>query len=59
MHNRYLAERGALRKGDSGFSDDAIRGVDTQPDDSARAVEQMGAADVKLVTVEKVAEDAV
>jgi len=29
---------------------DAIRGVDAQPDDSARAVEEMKAAGVKLVT---------
>ncbi|MCX6898791.1 MAG: nicotinamidase [Verrucomicrobia bacterium] len=37
---------------------DAIRGVDAQPDDSARAVEQMKAAGVKLVTVEEAAEAA-
>ncbi|MFA7003583.1 MAG: hypothetical protein WC429_06050 [Verrucomicrobiia bacterium] len=47
MHNRYLAERGALRKGDSGFNNDAIRGVDAQPGDSARAVEQTKAAGEK------------
>ncbi|MBI5685056.1 MAG: bifunctional nicotinamidase/pyrazinamidase [Verrucomicrobia bacterium] len=35
---------------------DAIRGVDAQPGDSARAVEQMKSAGVKLVTVEEVAE---
>lgn len=37
---------------------DAIRGVDAQPGDSTRAVEEMKAAGVKLVTVEEVAEEA-
>ena len=37
---------------------DAIRGVDAQPGDSARAVEEMKAAGVKLITLEEVAEEA-
>lgn len=37
---------------------DAIRGVDAQSGDSARAIEQMKAAGVKMVTVEDVAEEA-
>jgi nicotinamidase-related amidase len=34
---------------------DAIRGVDAQPGDSARAIEEMQAAGVTLVTTEEVA----
>jgi hypothetical protein len=36
---------------------DAIRGVDAQPGDSARAVEAMQAAGVRMVIVEDLAEE--
>lgn len=49
----------AVRNGLEAFVlTDAIRGVDAQPGDSARAIEEMKAAGVKLVTVEEVAEQA-
>jgi nicotinamidase/pyrazinamidase len=49
----------AVRNGLEAFVlSDAIRGVDAQPGDSARAIEEMKAAGVKLVTLEEVAEEA-
>ena len=55
---KWTALNAAKRGLETSVFADAIRGVDAQPGDSARAVGEMKAAGVKMVTVEEVAEEA-